>query len=78
MRRLIAKLGLTEFKNTGPLIEYTFAPRKVDIPLKQHAGAPALPVIKCGDRVRQGICWPHRQRVNLVRACMPASMERLG
>jgi Na+-translocating ferredoxin:NAD+ oxidoreductase RnfC subunit len=54
MRRLIAKLGLGEFNNTGPLIDYGFAPRRVTLPLKQHAGAPAVPVVKCGDRVRQG------------------------
>jgi Na+-translocating ferredoxin:NAD+ oxidoreductase RnfC subunit len=54
MRRLIARLGLSEFKNTGPLVEYDFAPRKVNIPLKQHAGAPAIPVVKSGDHVRRG------------------------
>ncbi|MGC9222474.1 MAG: 4Fe-4S dicluster domain-containing protein [Terracidiphilus sp.] len=54
MRRLIAKLGLGEFVNEGPLTEYNFAPRKVTIPLKQHAGAPAAAVVKCGDRVRVG------------------------
>ena len=52
MRRLIAKLGLGEFSNTGPLTEYAFAPRKVNVLLKQHAGAPAIPVVKTGDRVR--------------------------
>ena len=54
MRRLIAKLGLGEFVNEGPLTDYNFAPRKVTIPLKQHAGAPAVAVVKCGDRVRVG------------------------
>lgn len=54
MRRLIAKLGLGEFHNTGPLIDYEFAPRRVNLPLKQHAGAPAVPVVKSGDRVREG------------------------
>jgi Na+-translocating ferredoxin:NAD+ oxidoreductase RnfC subunit len=54
MRRLIARLGLGEFNNTGPLIDYEFAPRKVTIPLKQHAGAPAVPVMKSGDHVRAG------------------------
>jgi Na+-translocating ferredoxin:NAD+ oxidoreductase RnfC subunit len=54
MRRLIAKLGLGEFNNTGPLVDYVFAPRRVNILLKQHAGAPAVPVVKCGDRVRSG------------------------
>ncbi len=54
MRRLIAKLGLSEFKNAGPLVEHNFAPRRVTLALKQSAGAPAVPVVKTGDRVRQG------------------------
>ena len=54
MRRLIARLGLGEFNNTGPLVDHPFAPRKVTLPLKQHAGAPAVPVVKSGDRVRAG------------------------
>ncbi len=54
MRRLIARLGLGEFNNVGPLKEHTFAPRKVNVLLKQHAGVPAVPVVKCGDRVREG------------------------
>ncbi|HVU46150.1 MAG TPA: 4Fe-4S dicluster domain-containing protein [Terracidiphilus sp.] len=54
MRRLIAKLGLGEFVNTGPLLEYPFSPRRVKIPLKQHAGAPAIPAVQSGDRVRVG------------------------
>ena len=54
MRRLIAKLGLGEFNNTGPLVEHAFAPRKANILLKQHAGAPSVPVVKCGDRVKTG------------------------
>ena len=54
MRRLIARLGLGEFNNTGPLTEYAFAPRKVNILLKQHAGAPSVPVVKSGGRVRAG------------------------
>ena len=54
MRRLIARLGLSEFNNVGPLVEHEFKPRRVTIPLKQHAGAPAVPMVKCGDRVREG------------------------
>ncbi len=54
MRRLIAKLGLGEFVNEGPLTEHNFAPRKVTLPLKQHAGAPAMPQVECGDHVRVG------------------------
>ncbi len=54
MRRLIAKLGLGEFVNEGPLTEHNFAPRKVTLPLKQHAGAPAVATVKCGGTVRMG------------------------
>lgn len=54
MRRLIARLGLGEFNNVGPFKEYTFAPRKVKLLLKQHVGFPAVPVVKCGDRVQVG------------------------
>ena len=54
MRRLIARLGLEEFNNAGPLVDHSFLPQKVKILLKQHAGAPAVPVVKCGDRVRVG------------------------
>jgi Na+-translocating ferredoxin:NAD+ oxidoreductase RnfC subunit len=54
MRRLIARLGLGEFRNEGPLREHSFSPRKVKVLLKQHAGLPAVPVVKCGDRVRVG------------------------
>lgn len=54
MRRLIAKLGLGEFHNSGPLIDYDFAPRRVNIPLKQHAGAPADPIVKSGEIVCRG------------------------
>jgi Na+-translocating ferredoxin:NAD+ oxidoreductase RnfC subunit len=54
MRRLMAKLGLNEFDNVGPLVERSFHPCRVVLPLKQHAGAPAIPSVKPGDRVRVG------------------------
>jgi Na+-translocating ferredoxin:NAD+ oxidoreductase RnfC subunit len=54
MRRLIAKLGLGEFNNVGPLVDFNFAPKQVKILLKQHAGAPSAPVVKNGDRVKVG------------------------
>jgi Na+-translocating ferredoxin:NAD+ oxidoreductase RnfC subunit len=54
MRRLIARLGLGEFNTVGPLVDHSFSPRKVSVLLKQHAGVAAVPVVKCGDRVRVG------------------------
>lgn len=60
--RLIRKLGLAQFKNEGPLRDpagvgggrYMAAPRRVVLPLKQHAGAPAVPVVAVGDQVTVG------------------------
>ncbi len=52
--RLIRKLGLSQFTNDGPLKEPGYRPARVVLPLKQHAGAPAEPVVSSGTRVRAG------------------------
>jgi len=54
IRRLMNKLGLTEFQNTGPLDERPLAPARVTVPLRQHAGTAAVPVVRAGERVRTG------------------------
>jgi Na+-translocating ferredoxin:NAD+ oxidoreductase RnfC subunit len=53
-RRLMLKLALTGYRNVGPLIERTVRPSQVVLPLKQHAGAPSVPTVKLGDRVKVG------------------------
>jgi len=53
-RRLMTRLGLNEFHNVGPLQEREFSPERVRLPLKQHAGAPAEPTVRAGERVRVG------------------------
>ena len=53
-KRLMAKLGLSGFRNVGPLEERPLAPRRVVLPLKQHAGAPALATVRPGERVSVG------------------------
>ena len=53
-RRLKLKLGLDVFQDVGPLDERPLTPARVILPLKQHAGAPAAPVVSAGDRVRTG------------------------
>jgi Na+-translocating ferredoxin:NAD+ oxidoreductase RnfC subunit len=53
--RLIRKLGLSQFMNKGPMLENNgFKTGRVVLPLKQHAGAPAEPVVKAGDKVEAG------------------------
>jgi Na+-translocating ferredoxin:NAD+ oxidoreductase RnfC subunit len=53
--RLIARLGLTEWEDQFcPLDEGDYRPARVTIPLQQHLGAPARPVVQVGDRVAAG------------------------
>lgn len=52
--RLMLKLGLSKFVNKGPLIEKSISPVKVILPLKQHVGAPAAPLVRPGDKVTTG------------------------
>jgi Na+-translocating ferredoxin:NAD+ oxidoreductase RnfC subunit len=54
MKRLMQKLGLTQFHNVGPLQDQTLQASKVGIRLKQHLGAPCEPVVNAGDRVTRG------------------------
>ncbi len=55
IQRLVRQIGLGEYKNAGPLrLETKIAVQKVKLLLKQHAGVPAEPVVKAGDRVTKG------------------------
>lgn len=54
MTRLITKLGLDGFTNTGPLDARVMTPHRVTLLLKQHAGAPAVPTVAVGATVRVG------------------------
>jgi Na+-translocating ferredoxin:NAD+ oxidoreductase RnfC subunit len=54
MPRLLQKLGLTQFRNVGPLRDELLAAGRVGIKLKQHLGAPCEPTIRAGDRVAKG------------------------
>jgi Na+-translocating ferredoxin:NAD+ oxidoreductase RnfC subunit len=54
MRRLVLRLGLQGFRNEGPLVDADLRPTRVVLPLKQHAGAPGLPVVRAGERVEVG------------------------
>jgi RnfABCDGE-type electron transport complex C subunit len=53
--RLIARLGLTEWEDQiCPLDEGDYRPGRVSIPLRQHIGVPAVPLVQVGDRVAVG------------------------
>jgi Predicted NADH:ubiquinone oxidoreductase, subunit RnfC len=52
--KLIGRLDLTGYDFHLPFIEEDIRPKTVTIPLKQHIGAPCVPVVKNGDRVAAG------------------------
>ncbi|HSW45732.1 MAG TPA: 4Fe-4S dicluster domain-containing protein, partial [Phycisphaerae bacterium] len=54
LQRLIRKLGLFNFENKGPLIGDSCRPKRVKLPLRQHIGAPAEPIVADGRQVKVG------------------------
>ncbi|WP_094606995.1 Ion-translocating oxidoreductase complex subunit C [Sporomusa silvacetica DSM 10669] len=53
-KRLIAKIGLTAFDKPAPLTQIEFRPEYIRIALRQHIGAPAIPVVTVGEQVKAG------------------------
>lgn len=54
--RLMRRLGIDHFNNRGPLQPNPILPSSVAIPLQQHIGAPARPLIADGATVTAGQC----------------------
>lgn len=52
--RLMQRIGLNQFVNKGPLLDKIPEVNAVEILLKQNVGAPAVPIVKTGDRVHIG------------------------
>lgn len=52
--RLTYRLGLEDYDRPAPLEETDYSPPRVEILLKQGIGKPAGPVVKEGDRVKDG------------------------
>lgn len=52
--RLIGRLGLMEYNRHLPFLEEAFKPEFLEIPLKQHIGASAIPIVNTGDVVKSG------------------------
>ena len=54
LKQLVQRLGLREYDQPAPFVELDREPTSVRLPLDQHVGAPAGPVVQAGDRVRPG------------------------
>jgi len=52
-KKLMQRLDVLKFKDDGPLSAIEFSPKTVRIPLQQHIGAPAEPVVAKGDVVQK-------------------------
>lgn len=63
--RLIWRLGLEGYKQNAPLEPAAIEPSMVRIPLRQHIGAAAIPLVQVGDHVARG---------QLVAACPPGTL----
>ncbi|GAB6181262.1 4Fe-4S dicluster domain-containing protein [Desulfotomaculum defluvii] len=53
-KRLVAKIGLTAFDKPAPMSKVEFRPEYISIPLRQHIGATAVPVVEVGEQVKAG------------------------
>jgi len=51
---LYQRLGIKPYDRKAHFRELPFSPAEVELPLQQHIGAPAVPVVKTGDRVVKG------------------------
>ena len=54
LKRLMERLEVTRYDSHIPFYENAIQVDRVSIPLQQHLGQSALPVIKVGDRVKKG------------------------
>lgn len=52
-RKLKQRLDITMFKDEGQLLNLNFNPSKVKIPLNQHVGTPAVPIVAEGQHVKK-------------------------
>ena len=52
-KKLMQRLDVLKFEDAGPLIDINFSPKKVRIPLRQHIGIAAKPVVQRGDVVQK-------------------------
>lgn len=54
MRRLMARLGLSQYNRSAPFSDAVVKPAELRLLLSQHIGAPAKPLVAVGDTVTAG------------------------
>ena len=81
MKLLMKRLGVEDFEAEAPWHDLEIRPDFVRIPLKQHTGAPAVPVVSAGDRVHRGQVIgeiPRDQLGARVHASIDGRVVRIG
>ncbi|MGA2624111.1 MAG: 4Fe-4S dicluster domain-containing protein [Bacteroidota bacterium] len=56
LRQLVKRLGVTDYDHPSEFIKKHITVSKVEIPLSQHMGFPALAIVRPGDMVVKGQC----------------------
>jgi Na+-translocating ferredoxin:NAD+ oxidoreductase RnfC subunit len=56
LKQLMKKLGVTEYDHASEFCSDERRPTKVEIPLSQHVGSPALATVRVGEKVVKGQC----------------------
>jgi Na+-translocating ferredoxin:NAD+ oxidoreductase RnfC subunit len=56
VKQLIKRLGLLAYDRHAEFIADVPLPGRVVLPLSQHVGAPAVPLVKAGQHVSEGEC----------------------
>ena len=54
LKRLRGRLNLEKYNNPASIYLDPINAKEVDIPLNQHIGVPSIPVVKVGDKVKEG------------------------
>ncbi|MEK7671236.1 MAG: electron transport complex protein RnfC, partial [Bacteroidota bacterium] len=56
LRQLVKRLGVSEYDHPSEFCTDERRTTKVEIPLTQHVGNPATPIVRIGDSVKKGQC----------------------
>jgi Na+-translocating ferredoxin:NAD+ oxidoreductase RnfC subunit len=81
LKRLMERLEVTRYDTHPPFYGDEIKVRKVSIPLQQHIGKPAAPVVQPGDRVKKGDLIGEIPEGSLgarVHASIDGSVESVG
>ena len=80
MERLMARLDLTKYNKEAPLNDEVADMKKVRIPLSQHIGAPAVAVVKVGDKVERGqrLAEPGKGLSVAIHASISGTVTEVG